>query len=512
MKIKRILQSTVFLMGVILFAKILGMLRDVVLANYFGTSNVSDAYLIAVSIPNYLFFFVGHSLSTAFLPMYNKVKHNKGEKKAQRYMNSLICCALVISTVAVALLLIFPDPVVRLFAAGFDTETVGIASTFVRLSACSLYFMTIINVWGGYLQAKGNFIIPASVSVPRNIVIMISIYFAATVHVSLLGVGLLLAYVSEFVLMLPFVLKKGYRPQLALDIKAEETKETLYLVMPILLGVGVSQINHIIDRSLASTSGEGGLSALTYALILNNAVQEVLVTGIITILFAKCASWVAEGNHDLVKSKLKQTVNTMILLLLPATVGILICSEMIVKCVLCRGEFDETSLAMTTGALCCYTLGLLFLALRDTLVKVFYAYKKTKLTTITSIIAISINIVLNFVLLHFMGLNGLALATTISAVFSCVTLYVMLRKHIGDFGLKSMLITILKSTISCAVMAVAVILVQKYLISALPELVGLVVCVLAGVVAYFGCAFAIRIEPLKMLISELKAKFIKKKN
>ena len=111
-----------------------------------------------------------------------------------------------------------------------------------------------------------------------------------------------------------------------------------------------------------------------------------------------------------------------------------------------------------------------------------------------------------------MGLNGLALATTISAVFSCVTLYVMLRKHIGDFGLKSMLITILKSAISCAVMAVAVILVQNYLISALPELVGLIVCVLAGVIAYFGCAFAIRIEPLKMLISELKAKFIKKKN
>lgn len=495
-KIKNFAQNTVVLMCVIFFAKILGMLRDVVLANYFGTSNVSDAYLISVSIPSFLFFFVGHSLSTAFLPMYNKIRHEEGEEKAQLYMNALICGACVISTIAVVFLLCSPQTIVKIFAAGFDEETTQIASTFIRICSFSLYFMTIINVWGAYLQAKNNFLIPASVSVPRNVVIMVSIVLAAKIHVSILGIGLLLAYASEFLLLLPFVLAKGYKPQLKLDYKSSEMKATYQLVVPILIGVAVSQINHIIDRSLASTVITGGLSALTYASILNNAVQEVLVTGIITILFAKCSSWVASGEHEKVRFKLNQTINTMAFLLLPATVGIFVCSSSIVECVLCRGEFDEHSLQMTTGALCCYTIGLFFLAIRDTLVKVFYAYKKTKTTTITSIVAISINIVLNFILVRYMGLNGLALATALSAIFHSITLYILLRKHIGDFGFKTTAKTILKTVVACSVMAISLIVLKQHIHVLNSELLELLICVAVGAIIYLMCSFILRTKPL----------------
>lgn len=490
--LKNLKQSTLVLMLIIVISKLMGMLRDIVLANYFGTSNVSDAYLIAISVPTLLFYFIGHALSTAYLPMYNKIRYDKGETEAQKYSNNLICISFCLCTIIVVVLIFFPEAVIKLFAAGFDDDTVELTAKFIRYSAASIYFMTIVNIWGGYLQANNNFIIPASISVPRNIVLIISIV-VALYDIKYLGIGILIAYISEFLLLLPFVIKNGFRFRPIIELKTPEIKETLYLVLPIIIGVGVSQINKIIDRSIASTVISGGISALNYASIINNAVQEVLVTGIITILFAKCAAWVAEKKYEKVKSKLSETIDTLIFFLVPATLGIIVCSESIVRCILCRGAFDMASVNMTVGALCCYTIGLVFLAIRDTMVKVFYAYKDTKITTATSIGAILINIILNLVLSHFWGINGLAIATSISVVIQCVVLYLILRRKIGDFGFLLTLKTFIKSLISSVIMSVVIIMLINLLSkTSIGEFISLMICVLTGILVYFLCSIILK--------------------
>lgn len=491
-------------MMVIVISKLIGMLRDVVLANYFGTTNISDAYLIASSVPVLLFYFIGHSLSTAYIPMYNKVKVKSGEQSAVYFSNNILNTALILSTFIVIILLLFPNLVIKLFAAGFDYETASIAARLIRISAPSIYLMCIVHICGGYLQANKSFLAPAAISLPRNAAIVVSVILAASLGTDILGWGLLVSYFLEFLFLLPFVLKTGYRYRPVLNIKDEELKHTFYIVMPILLGVCVSQINKIIDRSIASTVVVGGVSALSYASIVNNAVQEVLVTGIITILFSSCAELVAKGEHERIANKLSSTVNTMIFLLVPASVGIVVLSEPIVKLLLSRGSFDENSIAMTTGALSCYTVGLVFLAVRDTLVKVFYAYKETKITTITSVIAILINIILNILLSVFMGINGLALATSISAAVHCIVLYILLRKKIGDFGLKGLMFTLVKALISSGVMLLTLRLVQNALSGGtLHEFVALLLSVLIGAAVYFACSFILY---FRVVISKLKIK------
>lgn len=494
-------QSTIVLMLIIVISKLVGMLRDVVLANYFGTSNVSDAYLIAISVPTLLFYFIGHALSTAYLPMYNKVRYEKGEKEAQKYSNNLVCISLCLCTIIVAVLVLFPEAVIKLFAAGFDSDTVALTARFIRYSASSIYFMTVVNICGGYLQAKNNFIIPASISVPRNVVLMLSIVVAAFYDIKYLGIGILIAYISEFLLLFPFALRNGFKFRPIIELNTPEIKETLYLVLPIIIGVGVSQINKIVDRSIASTVISGGISALNYASIINNAVQEVLVTGIITILFAKCATWVAEQKYEKVKSKLAETIDMLIFILVPATFGVVVCSEPIVRCILCRGEFDMTSVYMTAGALCCYTIGLVFLAVRDTLVKVFYAYKDTKITTLTSIGAILINIVLNLILSRIWGINGLAIATSISAIIQCIALYGILKHKIGDFGFLLTVETFIKSLISGGIMYLAIKFLENILVKTnISEFGSLTIYILTGMVIYMICSILLRnYIPLKFL-------------
>lgn len=501
---KKLQKSTVTLMLVIVVAKLIGMFRDVVLANYFGTSNVSDAYLIAVSVPTLIFYFIGHSLSTAYIPMYNKVKAEKDEKSAQKFSNNLLNLSLLASTLIVVFLVFCPMVAVKLFATGFDDETAGIAANLIKMSSPSIYFMTIVSVFTGYLQANKNFLAPAAISVPRNIAIVASIVVAALYGINYLGIGLLVAYVFEFAFLLPFVLKKHYRYRPDIDFKDENLRHTAYIVLPILLGMCVGQINKIIDKSIASTVVEGGISALSYASIINNAVQEVLVTGIITVLFASCAELVAQEKYKEVKAKLSSTLNTLSFLLIPASVGVVILARPIVKVILCRGSFDETSIAMTSGALCCYTVGLSFLAIRDTLTKVFYAYKDTKTTTITSTAAIVLKIAISFFCAEKWGINGLALATSISAIFNSIVLYVLLRKKIGDFGLKSFASVGIKSLISAGIMALAIIFGGEFMSDFVTnEMLHLMISVVVGAAIYFLTGLILRTEPIMVVVKKI---------
>ncbi len=505
MNFRKIKSSAVALTLVVVFSKLLGMCRDVVLANYFGTSNISDAYLTASTVPTLLFYFIGHALSTAFLPMYNKVKSDQGKENADRYANNLMTVSLLLCTALVLILVTIPGAVVKIFAPGFDIETAALASSFIRISAVSLYFMTIISIWTGYLQAVNNFLIPAFISVPRNLIIMLSIIFAARVHVVLLGVGLLFAYVAEMLLLFPFVRKTGYRTRLRADFQSPALKETLYIILPILLGTSIGQINKIIDKAIASTIVEGAVSAMSYASVINNAVQEVLVTSLITILFANCSALVAEGKHKEVKEKLLGTTGTFVSLLIPATVGLILLSRQVVICLLARGSFDETSVQMTTAALCCYTMGLCFLALRDTFVKVFYAYKMTGVATRTSIIAIVISIVLKLLLSKPLGIYGLALATSFSAVIHSVMLYVLLRKKIGSLGTKRLISITLRVIGASVIMAVGVLGVL-YCTRAEAEMLRLILCVFVGIILYGVAATLFKVPIARQIINHITKK------
>lgn len=494
---EKIKQNSSILMIVIVFSKIIGMLRDVVLANYFGTSNVSDAYLIASSVPVLLFYFIGHSLSTVYIPMYNKVKFEKSQEKAMDFSNSILNLSLIISTMIVLILLMFPNIVVKIFATGFDQETAKIAVKLIKISSPSIYLMCIIYICSGYLQINKNFLIPAAISLPRNIIIIFSVILANFIGIGILGWGLLSSYLLEFMLLLPFILKEKFNYRLKLELKDENLKESFYMIVPILLGMCVSQINKIVDRSIASTVITGGISALSYASIINNAIQEILVTGVITILFSNCSQLVAQKKYDLVLQKLSSTIKTISFLLIPASIGVIILAEPIIELILSRGNFDKNSILMTSGALRGYTIGLFFLALRDTFVKIFYAYKETKITTVTSILAIILNIILNIILSKYMGVNGLALATSFSAVFHCSVLLILLRKKIGNFDIRNNFILILKSLISSFIMGISVKNIYGFLIlSDYSNFFSLVITIMVGIGIYFGFAFILKCDPV----------------
>jgi len=504
MKIKKFQKNIGLLMIIIIISKLFGMFRDVVLANYYGTSNISDAYLIASSVPTLLFYFIGHALSTAYIPMYNKVKKDKGISAANKYTSNIINISLLICTGIIVLLLIFPTQIVKLFAVGFDNETAALASRFIRYSALSLYFMVLVNVGNGFLQINDNFIVPAAISIPQNLAIIATIVLSTTLGIMTMGWGILAAKILEFLLILPFIKMNEYKHSAVIDIQDQSVRETLYVVVPIIIGVGVSQINNAISKSIASTISEGAISALSYASIINTAVQEVLVTGVVTVLFADSAAHVANNEYEKVKHKLSKTIDGMMLLLIPASIGAIILAEPIVTVFFSRGNFNKQSIEMTSAALQLFSIGMVFISVRNSLIKVFYAYKDTKTPTITSVSVIIVNIILSLIFSKMLGVQGVALANSSVAIIHCLTLYFLLKHKIGDFNTIKTLKNSSKALIAGIIMG-AIVYVMNHFIMPNNMVASIMVTVPLGMAVYALTVIALKSEPALDVCKRVKS-------
>jgi len=505
MNFKKIQQSSITLMVIIIISKLVGIMRDIVLANYYGTSNISDAYLIASSIPTVLFYFIGNALSTAYIPMFTKIKEHSGEKKALKYSNNILTISFLIATVIVLFLIIFPNVAVKLFASGFDLKTTAIACRLIRISAVSIYFMIVVSIFTGYLQSSRSFLAPAAISLPRNFALILSVIVSFYFGIDYLGWGLLFAYVLEVLFLLPFVLRKGYRYVPTLNFKEENLSQTMSMVFPILLSTFVARINGIIDKNIATNITEGAVSALTYSSVINTGINEVIVTGIITIMFVDCSSLVAKKKYDEVKIKAASTIKALIFVLVPATAGVIVLSKPIVSLILYRGSFDDTSLSLTSSCLVYYILGVVFVAINSVIVKIFYTFKDTKTTTLISIISIMINVCLNLILSNVIGVSGLALSTTIASLFSSCCLVYFLKNKIGDLGIKEILIVFIKSMICATIMSVIVKLVYSILYNTVSNFISLVISIVVGLLVYIVCSILFRNNYIKEFVKSKKS-------
>lgn len=503
---KSLKESTIMLMIVITISKITGIVREVVLANYYGTSDVSDAYLTASYVITHLFFFIGNALATSYIPIFSKVKEQNGEKRALYYSNNIMNISLFISCLVIFILAVFPEFIVRIFAYGFNRETVELTSRLIRISTPSLLFMVVISVLSGFLQSKNNYLAPAAVSLPRNLVLIVSIYLSIFWGIDILAVGFLLAYFIEVLFLIPFTLSKKYRYSFVFDLKEENLSQTMSMVIPVLIGTFVSRINGIIDKSIASSTIEGGVSALSYANVINTGINEILVTGIITILFVNCSEYVAKGEHDKLKKQVELTIENISFLLIPATVGVVVLAKPIVTFFLCRGSFNEQSVILTTGPLIGYILGLVFSAYNGVFVKVLYSYKDTKKSTIISTISIGINLILNFILSRYLGLTGLALSTSIATVISSFAYLIHLKKKIGFYISKNTVSVILKSLITSIVMGIITYYLFKVLSIYLGGLFAVVISIVVGFISYIGLSFIVKNKPLVGFIKKIYQK------
>lgn len=510
----KIAKAAVGLMAATLLAKVLGFGRELALASAYGASKYSDAFLISQNIPTVLFSVIGTSLGTAFIPLYADALKSRGEKGALNFTNNVLIIAAFLCLTFSVVGSFFADNLVKVFAMGFEPTTFKLAVYYTRISLMGLTVLGVNYMMSAYLQVKENFIVPGLMSVPYNIILIAFIFISAAINPNLLAWGALIGLCSQVLLQVPFAIKNGYRFKFTVNFKDEYLKKMLFLILPVLIGVAVNQVNTIVDKSLASTLVEGSISALNYGNRLVQFVLGLFIVSISTVIYPQLSRLSSEKNTTKFNETIATSINTVVLLVIPVTAGAITLAKPIVTLLFQRGAFDSTATQMTTVALVCYSIGIIGFGLRDILGKVFYSLQDTRTPMMNGVMCMALNIVLNLTFVKYLGHGGLALATSISSIICIMLLLRSLYKKIGDFGVKNISKTFLKVLLTSGVMALGVNFTYGTVMNLLNggkvgNLISLVASVLVGIIIYAIGVLLFKIDEVHLVITKVKEKIKK---
>lgn len=493
-------------MVITILSKVTGFFRDIVLSYFYGASSISDVYIVSITITSVLFSLIIAGIATAYIPMYKQIEYDVSRQAAIGFTNNLINIVLIITSLIILIGLVFSNFLVKAFALGFNGETLENAVLFTRIGLVGIYFTSLTHLLVGYLQLNGKFVIPALIGLPFNVVIILSIYVSAQTDIILLAIGSVLAALVQLIFLFPSISKTTYRYSPNVQFNNPHIKKMSLIVLPIMIGISIDQINLMIDKTLASTIVEGGISALTYASRLNDFVQGIFVLSFVTVMFPTISNLAAQKNEADFKKSISGVISSVILVVVPASVGIMILSEPIIRLLFGHGSFDEQAIHMTSQALFYYCMGMIGYAIREVLNRTFYSLQDTKTPMYNAALAVVLNIILNIVLSSFMGLKGLALATSISALFCSFLLGVNLRKKIGPFGIKDNVITLLKVICASSVMGIVVYATDENTLTSLNPLLKMFLVIFTGGLTYFLLITLLKVKESKLLIQFIRGK------
>lgn len=515
---KRTKKAAVILMTIILISKITGFLRDIVLAQTFGAGEITDAYLTALNIPVVLFDGISAALGTTFIPMFFKVKDSNGEEGVNKFTSNILNIVVILSLLFIVIGMIFAPYIVKLFAMGFSGEVLNLTVEYLKILLFSMIFIAANGLISSYLVASGDVYISGLISIPFNIFVIGAIILGSITNSYVMVFGTLIAYIAQLLFQLPFLFKKGYKHRFKINFKDENIKQVVYLVIPVFFGSYVGQINSIVNRTLASTLEKGSITALNYANKLSMFAVGVIVVALSTVIYPVLSKLASENNIKGYKSNLSKSINIIVILMVPIMIMIMDFSTPIVRILFEEGSFDSHATYLTSTALSCYSVGIVAYGLREILAKGFYSLQDTKTPVKNATISVVINVVFSIVLVRYMGIGGLALASSISAILTTMLLFISLRKKIGKLGFKNIFITFIKVSIASIIMGITmkfmynnILGLRKLLIIENRKFIGVdtIVSVFVGLIIYIILISLFNIKEVRE-ISEIIVNRIKK--
>jgi putative peptidoglycan lipid II flippase len=500
-----------------LLSRILGLVRDMVVAALFGSGLAADAFFVAFRIPNLLRrLFAEGSLTIAFIPVFTEYLAKKGKEDAFELARVTLTLLSVILAIVTALGLLFSPWIVRVQAFGFGGSGVKYEMTVLltRITFPYIFFISIVAFFMGILNSLRHFAAPAASPILLNVGI-IGGAFLISPHLSepIVGVamGVLIGGVLQVALQIPWIVKSGMRLVPLWIPKHPAVRRIGRLMLPAVFGSAVYQFNQFVGTLLASFLPEGSISWLYYADRVVQFPLGVFAIAISTAVLPSLSGHAAEDDLREFSRTLSHALRLVFFVTIPATLGIILLRQPIIAVLFERGAFGAYSTSMTCEALLYYTLGLCAFSGIRILVSAFYALQDTKTPVMVAVVALVMNIALSIFLMGPLRHGGLALALSLASSIQFVLLAVLLIRKAAVVQLRSVLVSGLRSGVASVVMAAALLCVQKWWLGFIPQAgvlrnsLLLAALVLVGTTVYLACSWGMRVPELRSLVEMFHA-------
>jgi putative peptidoglycan lipid II flippase len=446
-------------------SRVLGVARDMLKAYLFGTGIAADAFTVAFRIPNMLRAFLAEgTLSASFVPVFSEYLA-KGKKKESWEVarNAFGILALVLLAISVLGILLSPL-LVRAIASGFSQVPgkIALTVTLTRILFPYIFFVGLTALCAGILNSHRHFTVPALAPAMLNIsmiafmgLICTRIIGGPKMQIYGLAAGAVVGGVGQLLIQIPVLKSKGMPLRPGFNFHHPAIARIFRLMVPGVIGMGVAEINAFVDTYLAAVLQSGSVAALEYGNRLVQLPLGVFGVALGTAALPTMASQAAREETDKLKDTLATNLRMIIFVMAPAAVGLIVLRVPIVRLLFERGRFfGGDSVSLVTSALMFYAVGLISYGSAKSLVAAFYSMKDTKTPVRCSVVAMITNIILNLILMRYLQLGGLALATALSSTLNVVMLARYLTKKVGPFLTLSWLMGAARSVLAAGAMGV----------------------------------------------------------
>lgn len=509
----RLLRSGMVTAGATFLSRILGMIRDIAIAQLLGAGLMADVFFFANRIPNFFRrLFAEGAFAQSFVPVLTKCSKEE-DANALRELIAKSAGTLGLIVFVISLLgMLFSPVVTAIFGWGWfeaylndapDAAKFTQASFLLEITFPYLFFITLTALCSSVLNVHGSFAIPAITPCLLNVVMIVTAYFIAP-HFGdpneILAIGMVVGGVVQLVFQLPFVYKLGLLVVPRWGWSHAGVKRIRTLMIPALFGVSASQLNLLVNTILASFLATGSISYLYYSDRLLEFPIGIFAVAISTVILPALSRVDCKTQHEAYEKTLDWGVRLVLLLGISSAAGIIALREPILRVIFMRGAFSEENVLLSSYSLLASVSGLCAIMLVRVLVQGFAAMQDTKTPVRCSIVAIAANIVFNLILVWPLDYVGLALSTALAAFVNAgQLLYLLYKRNIYRMPQKSQMF-VLKALIAGVIMAVCV----RYCspdfsqwvnMTTLTSIIYLAALIIGGAVLFGVCCLVLGIRP-----------------
>ncbi len=486
--------------------KVLAIGKEVLTAHRFGVSASLDVFNLAYSFPGTIVLLFSGALMSAFVPLYLEWR-NRSAREADSHATWLIYITTLLFAALTLICFVFTPEIIGLIGYGFPAPEKQLAVIMERLLVLLIFIDGAGILFRGILLARKQFFHLFVAPIFVNITIIFLLFFDQGLDIYVLVWGFLIGTTIKTVYMGLALRRDKFQYGATLPFDRHKMKAVWLLAIPMLGSQLIANSNLMVDHVMATQLPAGSVSTLRYAFRINDLPIQVVIAAISRAIFPFISEEVAAGRPDNLQNIFKYSLIFLGFLTIPITCLMVLFSEDLVILLLKRGAFDLEAARQTSQTLVCYSLGLFFYAYTFINGTFFAALKNTKMLLYMGIVSIFLNVLLNFLFMHFFGVKGIALSTSVTMGIISVWFIFLLKKNLGITNLSRIFSSFYRLMLAAAgLLATGLIIIELFEVASISRLISVPIAATVASLCYLGIIWVFRTEDLNTCITVLTDK------